>query len=338
MKRRLYTDQWIVITGGAGLLGSAVVDRLNRQKLSNIAIVDQFGSQPNWRYLVGQQFQELIRPDQLMSWLDGRDQQIEAIIHLGSLHETSRSSVDEIIQNNYRFSCDLAEYALKHEIRFVYTSCAQTYGDGSFGFSPSIELLPKLRPLSLTGFSHHLFDLWCYHQQVYDQFACCKVFDLLGARDLHKPEEYQTVRRLYRELMRDGVVNLYESPQPEIMPTEAMGRDFISAYDAAQMVCSFLRNDWMGIYNVGRGQVTTWEGLVEAIAAAAGKPARIKSVPMPESVTRRTQLVTCADLGNWKQQGVVPTSHSIQESVTQIIAEIQAQDQLREIPGDHHES
>ena len=333
MKRRLYTDQWIVITGGAGLLGSAIVERLNQQHLSNLVLVDRFpGEAPNWRYLVGRHFQELLHPDALMSWLEGRDQQIEAIIHLGSLHESMGTSVDQIIQNNYRFSCDLAEYALKHEIRFIYASCAQTYGDGSYGFSPSIDQLPKLSPMSLTGFSHHLFDLWCQQQQVFDQFVCCKIFDLLGARDLHKPPEYQTIRRLYRELMRDGMVTLYESPQPDVIPTEVMGRDFIGVRDAAHMLCSFLKNDWSGIYNVGRGHVTTWLQLVESIAQSCQRSARVQYIPMPESVARRTQLITCADLSCWKKQGAHVTTKSIPEVVMETVAEIQSQDQLREHP------
>jgi ADP-L-glycero-D-manno-heptose 6-epimerase len=319
MKRRLYTDQYIVITGGAGLLGASVVRHLNGMGYTNLVIVDTLDQEPKWRYLVGSQFQELLLPFDLPEWLQGRSEQIEAILHLGSLHEFSGASPDELIRNNYRGSIALAEYALKYSIRFIYTSCAQTYGDGSRGFSSAQEVLPELQPLSLTGFSHYLFDLWCLHQGVFDQVVCCKVFDLLGRDDLHKPAEMRAVRNLANELVHSRHMTLLESPQPEILPTEAMARDFIDVRDAAELVCSFLRNDHAGIFNIGTGHATCWEDLAKKIAAQLEMPADILLKPMPPHMAQRTQLITCAELKEWKRLGIQFPYRSLDETITWIL-------------------
>jgi len=319
VKRRLYTDQYIVITGGAGLLGSELVRQLNALGFSNLVVVDSFDRQPKWRYLVGAQVQEVILPSELSSWLEPRAQQIEAILHLGSKHEFSGATPNQLLQNNYRDSIDLAEFALKHGIRFIYTSCAQTYGDGSHGFMASLETLPKLQPMSLTGFSHHLFDLWCLHQQVFDQVVCCKIFDLIGLNDLHKPHEMQIVRRMAQEIAYTGRVTLLESPQPDVVPTEAMARDLIDVRDAAKRVISFLRSQHTGVFNVGTGLATLWTQLAAHLFHLLQTPEQIVLRPMPEHMARRTQLITCADLSRSKREGVDVTHTPLEDTLRWIL-------------------
>ncbi len=319
MKRRLYTDQYIVITGGAGLLGSQIVRELNHLGYSNLVVVDSFDRQPKWRYLVGAQLQEVILPGDLMGWLEPRSQQIEAILHLGSKHEFSGATPNQLLENNYRKSVDLAEFALKHSIRFIYTSCAQTYGDGSHGFMASLDTLHKLEPMSLTGFSHHLFDLWCLHQQVFDQVVCCKIFDLLGLNDLHKPSEMQIVRRMAQQIVQNGSVTLLESPQPDIVPTEAMARDFIDVRDAAKRVISFLRNDRAGVFNVGSGTATLWTSLAAQLFRLLQRPEQLIYQPMPQHMAQRTQLITCADLTHSKRVGVDVSHAPLEDTLRWIL-------------------
>lgn len=327
MKRRLYTDQYIVITGGAGLLGSEIVRQLNEAGYQNLVVVDSFDRQPKWRYLVGAQLQEILLPHALMGWMEGRSQQIEAILHLGSKHEFAGATPNQLLENNYRHSVDLVEFSLKHNIRFIYTSCAQTYGDGSCGFMASLETLPKLQPMSLTGFSHHLFDLWCLHQNIFDQIVCCKIFDLIGLNDLHKPAEMQIIRRMAHELVHSGTVTLLESPQPDIVPTEAMARDFIDVRDAAKRVIGFLRNDLSGIFNVGSGTATCWRSLAEALGRLLQRHAAIHYAPMPMHMAQRTQLITCADLSRSKKIGVDVTHRALEETLVWMLQGMQLLDE-----------
>jgi ADP-L-glycero-D-manno-heptose 6-epimerase len=319
VKRRLYTDQYIVITGGAGLLGSEVVHQLNQAGYQNLVIVDSFDRQPKWRYLVGSQVQEVLLPGELHGWLEGRGQQIEAILHLGSKHEFSGATPNQLLDNNYRQSITLAEYALKHNIRFIYSSCAQTYGDGSNGFTASLEVLPKLQPLSLTGFSHHLFDLWCLHQQIFDQVVCCKIFDLIGLNDLHKPAEMQIIRRMAQEIISTGAVTLLESPQPDLVSTEAMARDFIDVRDAAQRLIAFLKNDACGVFNVGSGTATQWSSLAAHLFHLLQRPERLLYRPMPNHMALRTQLITCADLSQSKKCGLNVVCTPLEDSLKWIL-------------------
>src|SRR3989304_5206035 len=159
-KTKIYEDQLIVITGAAGFIGSAVVRHLNDQGLTNLILVDNIQETTKWRNLLQKRFIQFIPKENLFTWLEGREREIEAFIHLGACSDTLETNGDYIMENNYRFTVKLAEYALKHEHRFIYASSAATYGDGSRGFSDDHDLLDELVPLNLYGFSKHLFDLW----------------------------------------------------------------------------------------------------------------------------------------------------------------------------------
>jgi len=319
MKRRLYTDQYIVITGGAGMLGSAVVRQLNHKGFSNLVIVDSLNTEPKWRYLLGSKFQHILMPEDMFEWLQAHHEQVEAVVHLAARHEMEGYTPDELLQINYFQSIQLAELCLKHQIRMIYGSSAETYGDGSCGFGPSPAMLQELMPLSISGYSHHLFDLWCYHQNVFDEVTCCKVFDLLGSDDRHKPKAKQVLRRMVHELQSDGVITLYESPCPDRIATESLARDFIGVADAAELVVSFLSNQATGIYNIGRGRAVPWMQLARHISEVLHMPLNINWQHMPQNVADTTQLITCADLSNWANIGPVPHGQSLDDVIRESI-------------------
>ena len=160
----LYDDELIIVTGGAGFIGSGVVRYLNDQGHRNLVIVDDLGHGEKWKNLVGKQFVDIIEKRQFFDWLDGRDSTIDAFIHLGACSSTVETNANYLLDNNYRFSVRLAEYALKYDKRFIYASSAATYGDGSKGFSDDEKKLETLEPLNMYGFSKQLFDLWLKSQ------------------------------------------------------------------------------------------------------------------------------------------------------------------------------
>lgn len=322
MKRRLYTDQYIVITGAAGMLGSAVVHQLNLKGFSNLILVDSLNTEPKWRYLLGSGFQHLLMPEDMFGWLQAHHEQVEAVVHLASRHESEGYTPDQLLQVNYFQSIQLAELCLKHQIKLIYSSSGETYGDGSCGFGADPKQLQELKPLSMSGYSHHLFDLWCYHQNVFDEVTCCKVFELLGSNDRHKPKHKQVLRRMVHELKSDGAITLYESPCPERIATESLARDFIGVADAAELVASFLSNQATGIYNVGRGRAVTWLQLAHHVSEVLKLPLNIHWEHMPHRIAETTQLITCADLSNWADLGPVPHGQNLDDVISDAIASL----------------
>jgi len=261
---RLYDDQLIVITGGAGFIGSNVIRHLNNSGIDNIVVVDELGTDDKWKNLLGKRFYLILEKEELFDWLKDRESEIEAFIHLGACSDTMEKDASYLLQNNTRFSMRLADYALRHGHRFIYASSAATYGDGSAGFSDDISQLDRLQPLNMYGYSKHLFDQWLYNRGVLDKVVGLKYFNVFGPNEGHKAHMASAVFHTLPIAQKEGVVKLFKSDLPKYADG-AQQRDFIYSKDAARMTCAFLENDATGLFNIGRGEPTTWNQLAGAI-------------------------------------------------------------------------
>ncbi len=297
---RIYDDQLIVVTGGAGLIGSSVIKELNDQGLSNIVVVDSLKESEKWKNLVGKQFVEILEKEQLFSWLEGRESQVEAFIHLGACSSTVERNASYLLENNYRYSVNLAEYALKNNQKFIYASSAATYGDGVLGFNDTDQSLQTLHPLNMYGYSKHLFDLWALNQGVLNKLTGLKYFNVFGPNEYHKGRMASAVFHLLPKILKTGSVQLFKSSEPEKYADGGQMRDFIYSKDAAKMTCAFLKNNATGIYNIGTGTPQTWNSLSKAMFKAVNKPAHIEYVNMPEDLIGKYQNYTCADVSKTK--------------------------------------
>ena len=272
-KTKIYDDQIIIITGAAGFIGSGVVRYLNDKGLSNLLLVDDIEESQRWKNLVGKRFLDFIGKAELFRWLEGRGREIEAIIHLGANSDTLEVRGNLIMQDNYRFSASLAEYALSNNHRFIYASSAATYGDGSRGFSDDHDLLDELAPLNLYGFSKHLFDLWLKRQGVLNQVVGLKYFNVFGPNENHKGRMASMVYKMFPKVMHDGKISLFKSSQLSKYGHGEQKRDFIYVKDVAKMTCQFLENKLTGIYNIGRGEPTSWNRTLPRTLRRCGKRA-----------------------------------------------------------------
>lgn len=316
---KLYDDQIILVTGGAGFIGSGVVRYLNDVGLHNIVVVDELGHTEKWKNLVGKRFIDVVPKAQLFNWLEGRETAIEAIIHLGACSSTVETNASYLLENNYRFSVRLAEYALNNRQRFIYASSAATYGDGSLGFVDDESALEKLEPLNMYGYSKDMFDLWAKNEGVLDRIVGLKYFNVFGPNEYHKGRMASVILSMVPTVQREGVIKLFKSTEAEIADGDQR-RDFIYVKDAVRMTCAFLLNDVGGIYNVGTGVANTWNELAKSVFVALDKPVNIQYIDMPPDLVGKYQNYTCADMAKTRRVlGEKAVTAPLQESVVDYV-------------------
>lgn len=289
-------NQKIVVTGGAGFIGSGVLRHLNDQGFKNLIVVDELGTDDKWKNLVGKSVLDVVDKNRLFDWLKGREREIGAFIHLGACSSTVEKDAAYLLDNNTYFSQRLAGYALENGQRFIYASSAATYGDGSEGFSDNHDGLDSLRPMNMYGYSKHLFDLWLRGEGVLDKCVGLKYFNVYGPNEYHKGRMASAVFHMLGTAKEQGVVRLFRSSDPENYTDGGQMRDFIYVKDAARMTCAFLENQAGGLFNIGRGEPGTWNEVANALFKALDRSANIEYIDMPEDLLGKYQNYTCAEM------------------------------------------
>ena len=317
----------IIVTGGAGLIGSAVVQHLNRLGREDILIVDHLGHTDKWRNLSALRFMDYLEKDAFERILDdgtlaGRlppGSSLEAVIHLGACSATTEPDATYLIRNNFEYSRKLALTALAANARFIYASSAATYGDGEHGFVDDDSQLPLLRPMNMYGYSKQLFDLWALRQGLLDKIVGIKFFNVYGPNEQHKGEMRSLVLKAYEQIGTTGQLKLFKSHRPEYGDGEQL-RDFVYVKDAAAMTLHFLKQTSAnGIFNVGGGTTVSWNRLARAVFNAMGKPINIEYIDMPESIRSTYQYLTCAETAKIRAAGYSEPVTSVEEAVADYI-------------------
>ena len=310
----------IIVTGGAGFIGSAVVWKLNQQRENNIIIVDELGKDEKWKNLVGLTFDEFIDKHKFIKILDENlFNDAEAFIHMGANSSTTEKDAGLLLTNNYKYTKTLADFCLRNNIRFIYASSAATYGDGFLGFDDDENGCVKLRPLNMYGYSKSLFDIWALRNNAFKEIVGIKYFNVYGPNEYHKGEMRSVVHKAFEQVRDTAQVKLFKSGNPKYNDGEQM-RDFIYIKDAVDMTLHFLKHkDKSGLFNVGSGKARTWKDLINALFTAMGIPKKIVYIDLPEHLADKYQYFTEANLTKIKKAGYKKTITSLEDGVTDYV-------------------
>ena len=310
----------IIVTGGAGFIGSAIVWRLNQLGEENILVVDELGSDEKWKNLVGLQFVDFVNKQKFIESLNnGSFINADAIIHMGANSSTTEKDADHLLNNNYLYTKTLAEFCILNNIRFVYASSAATYGDGSLGFNDDESKCDTLRPLNMYGYSKSMFDIWAVKHGLLNKIVGLKYFNVFGPNEYHKGDMRSVVHKAFEQVQGTGKVKLFKSRNPEYKDGEQM-RDFIYVKDAVDMTLYFLKNKNInGLFNVGSGKARTWNDLVTALFKAVEKPVNIEYIDLPEHLADKYQYFTEADLSKLKSAGYKKGIASLENGINDYI-------------------
>jgi ADP-L-glycero-D-manno-heptose 6-epimerase len=291
----------LLVTGGAGFIGSNVVAALNDAGRADVVVCDLLGDGGKWRNLAKRRLADIVPPKELSAWLAGR--RLEAVIHLGAISETTATDGDLVIETNFRFSLRLLDWCTATMTPFIYASSAATYGNGAQGFSDdaSLPALQTLRPMNLYGWSKHLFDMAIAErvaraEKLPPQWAGLKFFNAFGPNEYHKGTMASVLARRFDDVKLGRAVQLFKSHRDGIADGDQR-RDFIYVDDVVRVIMWLLATpEVSGLFNVGTGKARSFRDLMLAAYAALGTRPNIEYIDMPEQIRGSYQYFTQAEV------------------------------------------
>ena len=314
----------IIVTGGAGFIGSNLVAGLEEKGLTDIVVCDVLGNEDKWRNIGKRELRDIVRPEKLMDYLDNHAGEVEAIFHMGAISSTTETDADLIVASNFTLSRKLWKWCGEHQVRFIYASSAATYGDGTKGFSDqeTPEFLANLNPLNPYGWSKHLFDRRISRliygravEKVPPQWAGLKFFNVYGPNEYHKGEQKSVAAKLYPQVVNGAAARLFRSDDPRYDDGGQI-RDFVWVGDCVDVMLWLLDNPKVnGLFNVGSGKGRSFKSLADAVFAAAGKPSKIAYIDMPQELKAKYQYFTQADVTKLRDAGYTRPFTELEEGV-----------------------
>ncbi len=325
MKPNDFSDARVLVTGGAGFIGSALVWALNRRGCERIVVCDRLSTDDKWRNLVSLRFADYVEADDLLPRLQsGALGKFDLILHLGACSSTTERDASFLIRNNYEFTKDLAAWALartahRQKPRFVYASSAATYGDGSAGMEDDESQLDQLRPLNMYGCSKHLFDLHARRAGFLGRIVGLKYFNVFGPGEDHKGDMRSLVHKSFGQVRDTGAIRLFKSHRSDYRDGEQK-RDFLYVKDATAMTLHLAATSKAhGLFNIGSGLAQTWNDLANAVFAALKRKPDIQFIEMPEAIRDKYQYFTRANLARLRAAGYTAPVTSLEDAVTDYV-------------------
>jgi ADP-L-glycero-D-manno-heptose 6-epimerase len=305
----------IILTGGAGFIGSCFLRKLNDEGLHDIIVVDELDDSGKWRNLSGKKFRDYAQKDDFLNMLENNKLSgVSHVVHMGACSSTTGTDCAYYLKNNYEYSKTLAVWALKHKANFLYASSAATYGEGEKGYSDKSDLF-ALKPLNIYGYSKHLFDMWAANNGLVEKITGLKFFNVFGPNEYHKGDMKSIICKAFPDVRDKGRVRLFKSYKKEY-PDGGQKRDFIYIKDAVEVMYYLFTNPGIrGVFNLGTSEARSWNDLAAAMFSALDKKTVIEYIDMPEGLKEKYQYFTQADMTKLRETGCPVKFHSLEESV-----------------------
>ena len=341
IQREPYNDQsayngirnMIVVTGGAGFIGSNLLAGLEARGANGIVVCDQLGQDDKWRNIAKRDIATIIAPENLLEFLSDSAAHVEAVFHMGAVSATTETDVDYILENNFHYSAGLWAWCAQAGVRLIYASSAATYGDGARGFDDdsSLAALTRLRPLNPYGWSKNLFDQAIARTVAAGsvtppQWAGLRFFNVYGPNEYHKQGQISVALKNWREIDAGGPAVLFRSHHPDYQDGGQL-RDFIWVGDCVDVMIWLMDNpDVSGLFNVGTGKARSFTDLAAAVCKASGRAPDITYVDTPPNIRKQYQYFTEARMDRLRDAGYVRPFTGLETGVTKYVRDYLATD------------
>ena len=310
----------IIVTGGAGFIGSNLINFLSMNTTQKIVSVDYL-NESNKNYFTFANI-IMVNPNNLELFLRKFKKEVKVVVHLGAISSTICNDPKLILKNNIRLSIRLKNWCDKNLKRFIYASSAATYGDGNNGFldSSKIEYLSKLIPLNLYGWSKQIVDLNFFSKKFSKkQLVGLKFFNVYGPNEFHKDEMRSIVLKIYEQVKKKKPIKLFKSHNKNYKDGEQL-RDFIYVKDVVKVIGWFINNPTKnGLFNVGSGLPRSFKDVTNAVFRNFNYPKRITYIGTPENIRNQYQYFTKAEMSKLRKVGFKDKFLSLEDGINDYI-------------------
>lgn len=303
----------VIVTGGAGFIGSCIVATLNSCGIDDIYIVDDVNTTEKWKHFVNKKYLAYIHKDEFLDMLPKFRGKISHVIHMGACSSTTEKDFDFLYKNNFEYTKALWNFCVEENISFIYASSAATYGDGEEGFDDT-QPIERLRPLNGYGYSKQLFDLWVEKQTTTPkQYVGFKFFNVYGPNEDCKGDMASVIFKSFNQINENSVIKLFTSHK-EGYGDGGQLRDFIYVKDICKVIMFMMEHENIsGLFNLGTGKARSFTDLAKATFDAMGKPENIEYIPMPMHLREKYQYFTQATMDKLRSVGYVDEFYSLED-------------------------
>lgn len=303
----------IIVTGGAGFIGSCMVRELNEMGYTDILIVDNIANTEKWKNLCNKTYTGYIQRGDFIERLSEFAGKVTHVIHMGACSSTTETDFDFLYRNNLEYTKTLWNFCVRNDCSFLYASSAATYGAGEHGFDDRMDIR-RLRPLNGYGYTKHLFDLWAQKQETAPKQHCgFKFFNVYGPNEYCKAGMASVIYHAYRNIAQTGKMGIFKSYHPDYADGWQM-RDFIYVKDLCKVMRYMIEHpDISGLFNLGTGTARSFYDLVCAVFDAMGVERNIHYIEMPQALREKYQYYTQADMGKLRETGYPEPFYSLED-------------------------